>query len=66
MGNRDVLVCDTTILLYLGRIGQARLLPLLFEAVHVPEPVEVELDMGRLLRTDTIVAWMRSNARDFA
>ncbi len=63
MRDKDILVCDTTILLYLGRIGQARLLPLLFEAVLVPEPVVVELDMGRLIRTDTIdpqkIGWMR-------
>ncbi|MCG2769460.1 MAG: DUF3368 domain-containing protein [Anaerolineae bacterium] len=48
------LVCDTTLLLYLGRIGQAQLLPALFEPVCVPEPVASELDMGRLMRRDTI------------
>ena len=48
------LVCDTTLLLYLGRIGQARLLPALFEPVCVPEPVASELDVGRLMRRDTI------------
>jgi uncharacterized protein len=48
------LVCDTTLLLYLGRIGQAYLLRALFESVVVPEVVLSELDMGRLLRRDTI------------
>lgn len=48
------LVCDTTILLYLGRIGQIDLLPALFAPVSVPEQVRLELDMGRLLRPDTI------------
>jgi predicted nucleic acid-binding protein len=41
------------VLLYLGRIGQADLLPALFTPVYVPEPVMLELDMGRLLRPDT-------------
>jgi len=47
------LVCDTTVLLYLGRIGRADLVPALFGPVYVPEPVVLELDMGRLLRPDT-------------
>jgi len=47
------LVCDTTLLLYLGRIGQIDLLPALFTPIYVPEPVMLELDMGRLLRLDT-------------
>jgi predicted nucleic acid-binding protein len=47
-------VCDTTIPLYLGRIGQIDLLPALFAPVYVPEQVCLELDMGRLLRPDTI------------
>lgn len=51
---KDAIVCDTTVLLYLGRIGQTDLLPALFSAVHVPEPVLLELDMGRLLRADTV------------
>ncbi len=46
--------CDTSILLYLGRIGQLDLLPALFEAVFVPNQVVLELDMGRLLRADTV------------
>ena len=51
---RPALVCDTTVLLYLGRIGQVSLLPALFEPVYVPQPVLLELDMGRLTRGDTI------------
>lgn len=41
-------------LLYLGRIGQLGLLQALFEAVFVPAQVVLELDMGRLLRPDTV------------
>ena len=48
------IVCDTTVLLYLGRIGQIHLLPALFEPVWVPELVSLELGMGRLLRRDTV------------
>lgn len=50
----SLLACDTPVLLYLERVGQAHLLPTLFESVHVPEQVVEELDMGRLLRIDTI------------
>ena len=53
-------VCDTTVLLYLGRIGQIDLLPSLFTPVYIPDPVMLELDMGRFLRRDTV------NPRDFA
>ena len=52
--NKHPLVCDTTLLLYLDRIGQARLLCTFFEPIVVPEQVRLELDMGRLLRPDTI------------
>ena len=59
--SKHPLVCDTTILLYLGRIGQIDLLPALFAPVYVPEQVNLELDMGRLLRSETInpqsLAW---------
>ena len=48
------LVCDTSLLLYLGRVGQAALLPSFFEPLYVPEPVLLELAAGRLLRPDTI------------
>lgn len=54
--SRHSLVCDTTVLLYLGRIDQAPLLPALFEPIYVPEAVVTELDMGRFLRPDTIDA----------
>ena len=53
MTKRDI-ICDTTVLLYLGRIGQASLLPSLFDPLYVPEPVLLELDMGRLVRRETI------------
>lgn len=52
--NKPALVCDTSPLLYLGRIGQAELLPALFEPICVPEPVNLELAVGRLMRLDTI------------
>lgn len=52
--SKQAIVCDTTMLLYLGRIGQADLLSELFSPIYVPEPVMLELDMGRLLRSDTI------------
>lgn len=48
------LVCDTTIWLYLGRVGQIDLLPALFSPLYVPHVVALELDMGRLLRPDTV------------
>ncbi len=51
---RPALVCDTTVLLYLGRIGQANLLPALFDQVYIPQAVLLELDMSRLTRGDTI------------
>jgi hypothetical protein len=56
------IVCDTTVLLYLGRIGQIDLIHALFSAVYVPDAVLLELDTGRILRRDTIepreIAWM--------
>jgi hypothetical protein len=57
---RQPLVCDTTIPLYLGRIGRIDLLPALFAPIYVPEQVCLELDMGRVLRPDII------NPRDLA
>ena len=51
--SRSPLVCDTTVLLYLGRIGCAHLIPALFAPVYVLELVVLELDMGRLWRPDT-------------
>ena len=54
-------ICDTTILLYLGRTGQTGLLPAQFSPIYVPEAVLLELDMGRVTRRDTIdprqLAW---------
>ena len=52
--NKHPLVCDTTLLLYLDRIGQILLLHTLFDPIYVPEPVRLELHMGRSLRPDTI------------
>ncbi len=48
------LVGDTTVLLYLNRIGQLHLLRALFAPVCVLDLVRLELDMGRLLRPDTV------------
>lgn len=53
MGEQSI-VCDTSLLLYLGRVKKAYLLPLLYRQVCVPEKVVMELDAGRLLRGDTI------------
>jgi predicted nucleic acid-binding protein len=54
-------VCDTTVLLYSGRIGMVDVLSALFGPVYIPEQVILELDMGRLSRRDTIdprdLAW---------
>lgn len=50
----SAVVCDTSFLLYLGRVEHLHLLSKLFELVYVPEAVVLELDAGRLLRPDTI------------
>lgn len=47
------LVSDTSPLLYLGRLGQLEALPQLFAPIYVPEQVVLELNAGRLLRSDT-------------
>ncbi len=64
--SKQALVCDTSVLLYLGRIGRADLLPALFEPVYVPHPVALELSAERLLRPDTLdpqtLAWVTSVA----
>ncbi len=52
--NKSAIVCDTSVLLYLGRINHAYLLPALFETIAVPESVMLELDVGRLQRPDTM------------
>jgi len=53
MGEQSI-VCDTSLLLYLGRLKKAYILPDLYKRVCVPEKVVLELDAGRLLRSDTI------------
>ncbi|MCX7838245.1 MAG: DUF3368 domain-containing protein [Anaerolineae bacterium] len=52
--NQRPLVSNTTLLLYLGRIGYADLLADLFAPVYLPEQVALELETGRLLRPDTL------------
>jgi predicted nucleic acid-binding protein len=47
-------VCEPTVQLYLGRINQLGLLPALFSKVFIPQQVVTELDMGRLMRRDTV------------
>lgn len=51
---KQSLVCDTSLLLYLGRMENEDLLQMLFEKVYVTKQVALELDAGRLLRSDTI------------
>lgn len=53
MGEQSI-VCDTSLLLYLGRIKKGDLLPFLYKSVCVPDKVVLELDAGRLLQGDTI------------
>lgn len=52
--SKPALVCDTTLLLYLARIGQVQLIPALFEPAFAPQQVVWELDSGRSIRPDTI------------
>ena len=52
--SKSAVVCDTSLLLYLGRVEHQHLLSGLFESVHAPETVLLELDAGRLLRPDTM------------
>ncbi len=60
--SKQAVVCDTSVLLYLGRIDQIDLLTALFKLVYITEEVSLELDAGRLLRVDTVnprlVDWM--------
>ena len=42
------LVCDTTVLLYLGRIDQTALLPALFTPIYVADQVMLEPDIRAL------------------
>lgn len=53
MTDKDAVVCDTSVLLYLGRIGKADMLPSLYEQVYITGQVLAELDAGRMLRADT-------------
>lgn len=50
------LVCDTSVLLYLGRIDHLFLLPRLFAEIAIPVNVAFELDVGRSVRADTVDA----------
>jgi predicted nucleic acid-binding protein len=50
------LVCDTSVLLYLGRIDHLFLLPRLFAEIAIPVNVAFELDVGRSIRAETIDA----------
>lgn len=52
--SKTPLICNTSPLLYLGRIGHLHVVSSLFEPVYVPEQVALELDAGRLLRRDTV------------
>lgn len=52
--NEESIVCDTSLLLYLGRIGKADLLPALYKEVSIPDKVVLELDAGRLIKPETI------------
>jgi hypothetical protein len=49
-------VCDTSVLLYLGRIDHLFLLPRLFAEIAIPAAVANELDVGRSVRADTVDA----------
>ncbi len=59
----DAIICDTSVWLYTGRIGQIELLSRLFDPVYTTETVCCELDDGRLSRSDTPdvrqFAWVR-------
>lgn len=44
------IICDTSVWLYLGQIGQVGLLERLYDPVYVTEEVCVELDNGRINR----------------
>ena len=52
--SKPALICDTSLLLYLGRLGHENLQQNLFGPVCVPQTVSIELAAGRLLRPDTI------------
>ena len=52
--SRTAIVCDTSLLLYMGRIRKIDLLRKLYKQVFTTDQVACELDMGRMLREDTI------------
>ena len=57
------IVCDTSIWLYMGRIGQVHPLSQLYEPVFTTESVCRELDVGRYSRPETVdprqLSWVR-------
>lgn len=60
--SKPSLICDTSVLLYMGRIEALDLLRHMFDPVYVPTWVAVELDAGRALRPDTVdprsISWI--------
>ena len=48
----NAIICDTSVWLYLGFLGQSGLLHQLYEAVYTTEAVCRELDNGRINRPD--------------
>ena len=59
----ESIICDTSVWLYLGRVGQIELLRQLYPTVYTTETVCWELDNGRLSRADTpdprLFSWIR-------
>lgn len=59
----ESIICDTSVWLYLGRVGQIDLLRQLYPTVYTTETVCWELDNGRLSRADTpdprLFSWIR-------
>lgn len=59
----DPIICDTSVWLYLGRIGQTTCLDQLYHPVYTIEAVCRELDIGRISRPTTsdprTLAWVR-------
>ena len=59
----ESIICDTSVWLYLGRVGQIDLLRQLYPTVYTTETVCWELDNGRLSRADTpdprLFYWIR-------
>jgi len=60
-------VCNTTPLLYLGRISQVGWVPELYQPFHVPQAVVFGLDVGRSMRGDrpmSIVWWVNNTFKE--